>query len=210
MAGEGRRLKWINNKDFLSISSRIDAGEQHKDAENSLQADSISSPSRALGAGGVGSTRRKGMDHTSTWGSRSCWRDSIHQNRADQLGSITCVPRDTIGPMFSLVAFSHPSASGRVIPWWVLLLRTGYWCCSLRPAIPCRRGRGQGKAEAHPLLPLWAPCALTADPRGGCYKTPPGTSHLRLLTGVSPCPSCQSPGFPACRGQVSSCPSALL
>lgn len=65
MAGEGRRLKWINTKDFLRISSRIDAGEQHKDTENSLQADNNSSPSRPLGAGGVGSIGRKGMGHTS-------------------------------------------------------------------------------------------------------------------------------------------------
>lgn len=139
MAGEGRRLKWINNKDFLSISSRIDAGEQRKDAENSLQSDDISSPSRALGAGRVGSTGRKGMDHTSTWGIRSCWRDSVHHNRSDQLGSITCVPWDVISPMFSFIAFSHPSASGRVIPWRVLLLRAGHRAARSSPS---QKGEG--------------------------------------------------------------------
>lgn len=206
MAGEGRRLKWINNNYFLSISSRIDAGEQHKDAENSLQEENISLPSRALGAGGVGSTGRKGMDHTSTWGSRSCWRDSIHQNQADQLGSITCVPWDTIGPVFSLVAFSHPSASGShpmvgaVAPGRILVLL----------AAPGRRGRGQGKVAAHPPLPLWALWALTADPRGGCCKTPPGTHTSDSSLVYPPAPAVRAQAFPACRGQVSCHSSALL
>lgn len=44
------------------------------------------------------------------------------QNQTDQLGSITCVPWDVISPMFSFIAFSHPSTSGRASPWWVLLL----------------------------------------------------------------------------------------
>lgn len=39
-------MKWINSEDFLRISSRVDAGEQHKDAENSLQADNNYAPSR--------------------------------------------------------------------------------------------------------------------------------------------------------------------
>lgn len=36
--GEGKKLKWINSGDFLRISSRMVAGEQHRGAENSLQA----------------------------------------------------------------------------------------------------------------------------------------------------------------------------
>lgn len=36
----GKKLKWIHSEDFLRISSRMDADEQHKGAENSLQADS--------------------------------------------------------------------------------------------------------------------------------------------------------------------------
>lgn len=109
-------MKWMNSKDFLRISSRVDAGEQHTDAENSLQVDNNRSPSRgarmgALGAG-VGSAGRTGKGHAVTWGSRSPWRDSIPQNRADRLGSITWVPWDRIGHTFLFIVFSDPSASG--------------------------------------------------------------------------------------------------
>lgn len=40
---EGRKLKWINSKYFLRI---VNAGEQHKGAENSLQVDNNHSPLR--------------------------------------------------------------------------------------------------------------------------------------------------------------------
>lgn len=53
----------MNGKDFLRISSRVDAGEQHKDAENSLQAANNHSPSRGARAGalGAGWVQREGQ-----------------------------------------------------------------------------------------------------------------------------------------------------
>jgi len=153
-------LKQVNSKDFLRILSRVDALEQHKDAENSLQVDNNHLPSGGprTGALGVGSAGRTGKGHALTWGSRSAWRDSVPQNWADGLGSTTSVPWDRVGRTFLLIVFSDASASGcrgRPVSGAVLLGRMPVVFKATRQSLT------EGEGDGGRLQLSWlCPCSL--------------------------------------------------
>lgn len=155
-------MKWINSEDFLRISSRVDAGEQHKDAENSLQADNNNSPSRgawteALVAG-MGSGGRTGEGHTLIWGSRSPGGMASPRTRLIILGASPGSHRTGSVTLFYLFYSLIPApVAVRVTLCLVLSFQARWPWCSKSLTSPLQRERGQGEAAAHLALPLRPP-----------------------------------------------------